>query len=415
MTDDNKEPLIDKYKNKEKNKKLSKKYSEDNIEEEEEENELSNFIEKEKKEKKVDKKIVLKNHTISKIYFLFFIQLSITCIFIYYAFNNQVFNNLLKKNKKLFSLSIALTAIIFFSSYKWEVILITVPFNYFFFLVFTLSISFIICKIVIIFEFKTIMVFWVLTLIMILSLSTYAYNSTKEIQIIEAVIFASLFLTSFSIIIKFVAKIHIMSILLMLLCLISLAMYLIYDVKSLIKEKKIDYNYKHYILVNISLYTDIFKHILKFIKYITTIIGKSMSDDEKNGNSIFNDLKDVNDEIEKGFKEFKNIGKDDSDDDEDEDDKKSKGKKKKNKKGKKEEKNKKDNKGKKNDKGKKDDKGKKGKKDKKDKKEDKKDKKGKKDKGKKYKDDDDDLFNEENTDNIGKMAGQFFADILGQK
>jgi len=418
MDEDIKVPLINKIKNKsekEKIKKTSKKYTEDNnIEDEEDEN-----IELLEKEKEIDVKTILKNKMISKIYFLFFVQLSITFLFIYYAFHNQLFMDLLKKNKQLFILSIILTGFMLFSSYLLKILLITAPFNYFFFLIFTISLSYIICKIVILFSFKTIAFLWVLILIMFLSLSTYAYNSSKEIKIISAVTFSSIIVVSFSIIIKFVAKIPIVDILFILLCLTSLTIYLIYDINSIIKEKEI--GSKDYILVNILLYTDIFRIFSKFIKLITKYFESSDGD----GNSILSNLKGLNDEIEKGYNEIKNFGKkDDSDEDNDSDEDDSEDKKKgknKGKKGKKEDKkeDKKD-KGKKSDKSKKDSKGKKDKKeDKKDKgkkdknkKEDKKDKKGKKDKGKKSKKDEDDFFNVDDPEKAGKIAGDFFKNIF---
>ena len=146
---DIKVPLInDKIKYSEGDNNKPSKIDEDNSDDEEEKKLLL--------EKKVDKEVILKNHIISKIFLLFFIQLSITFLFIYYAFNNNKFNDLLKNHKELFYLSIGLTGLILFSSYKWEILLITVPFKYFFFLIFTLSISYIVCKIVILFTFKEI-------------------------------------------------------------------------------------------------------------------------------------------------------------------------------------------------------------------------------------------------------------------
>ena len=338
---------------------------------------------------------------------------------------------MLKNHKELFYLSIGLTGLILFSSYKWEILLITVPFNYFFFLIFTLSISYIICKIVILFTFKVISLLWTLILIMILSLSIYSYNFTKAIKIIPAVIFTSLILFTFGIVIKFVSKIPIVNVLLILLCLISLAVYLVYDVLSLIKEKKIDN--KHYILVNVYLYGDIFRLFFKLIKFITKNFEGSI---DKDGDNILNSLKGISEDVEKGFKELKEFDKKgDSDDDEDDsgngsdednddendsdEDKKGKGKK-----GKKDDKGKKGGKGKdkKDDKGKKGGKGKDKKEDKKDKgksknkKEDKKggkkDDKGKKGKDKKPKKKEKDFWDDEDTDNFAKKAGEFFADMF---
>ena len=404
MKDDIKVPLInDKIKYKEEDNNKISKINEDNSDDEEE-----NLL----LDKKVDKEVILKNRIISKIFLLFFIQLSITFLFIYYAFNNNKFNDLLKNHKEIFYLSIGLTGIILFSSYKWEILLITVPFNYFFFLIFTLSISYIICKIVILFTFKVISLLWTLILIMILSLSIYSYNFTKAIKIIPAVIFTSLILFTFSIVIKFVSKIPIVNVLLILLCLISLAVYLVYDVLSLIKEKKIDN--KHYILVNVYLYGDIFGLFFKLIKFISKNFEDSV---DKDGDNILNSLKGISEDVEKGFKEFKEFDKKGDSDDDDEDDsgngsdedsdedKKGKGKK-----------------GKKDDKGKKGGKGKDKKEDKKDKgksknkKEDKKggkkDDKGKKGKDKKPKKKEKDFWDDEDTDNFAKKAGEFFADMF---
>ena len=252
---------------------------------------------------------------------------------------------------------------------------------------------------------------------MSLSLSVYSYNYTKDIKIIPAVIYTSLILLSFSILIKFVSKIPIINVLLILLCLICLAVYLVYDVLSLIKEKKIDN--KHYILVNVYLYGDIFRLFFKLIKFITKNFEGSI---DKDGDNILNNLKGISEDVEKGFKELKEFDKKgDSDDDEDDSDEDKKGK---GKKGKKDDKGKKGGKGKdkKDDKGKKGGKGKDKKEDKKDKgksknkKEDKKggkkDDKGKKGKDKKPKKKEKDFWDDEDTDNFAKKAGEFFADMF---
>ena len=182
---------------------------------------------------------------------------------------------------------------------------------------------------------------------------------------------------------------------LMIICLISLAVYLIYDVKKTIEEKKI--GQKDYILVNVFLYTDIFRVFVKIVKLIVDQVGKVL---DKEDRSLLNEIQSVNEDIEKGFNQMKELGKNDDSD------KKGKGK---NKKGNKDEKGKK-----------KDDKGKKGKKDdKKDKdKKDDKGKKGKKDKKKTQKknseeeDDDDNLFGD--SGNIGKITGEFFSNLLSK-
>ena len=387
MKDEMEIPLIDKKTKLD--KKIRKKYSEDINEENETDNKDKEFI----------KIIKNNNYIISKIYFIFFLQLCIAYLFIYQAFNNVLFFNIVKHNLKIFALSILITAIIVYGSYQWKDFLIIEPFNYFFFLVFTISISFIICKIVILFSFKTITVLWILILIMILSLSVYAYNSVKEIKILEAVAFVSLILLTFGFILFFVYKIHLMDILLILFCLISFSVYLIFDVNSLMKDKRI--GKKNFILVNFYLYTDIFRIFIKMVKVIRKNLGKSLDEEQ---NSLLNDLNNVNEEVQKGFDDVeqnfgKKVNNKDEDEEEDEDEANVKKKKKeKDKKGKKKEKSKK-----KDEKGRKDDK-KKGKEEKENKKSSK--KKGKKDKNKKSKKDD-----EDEKDSI-KMVGEFFGNIF---
>jgi hypothetical protein len=258
---------------------------------------------------------------------------------------------------------------------------------------------------------------------MILSLSVYAYNSIKEIKFLETIAFISLILISFGFILFFVAKINLMDILLILFCLISFCVYLIYDVNSIIKDKNIGKN--NFILVNFYLYTDIFRIFMKMVKVVYTHLGKSLDKEE---NEILQDMNDINEQFEKGFEDVeKNFGKKDKgddDEDEDEDEESDKKKKKRKEKAKKKEKSKKkDEKGKKDDKkkGKKEkedkkdkDKGKKDKKKEDKKKEDKKDskKKSKKDKKKKSKKDDDDEDEEDDLLENGKKAGEFFASIF---
>ena len=338
---------------------------------------------------------IYKNKFIGKIYFIFFIQMSITFLFIYYAFNNPIFKNILQDNKKLFYLSIAIVGIIFCSSYQWKFIFKTTPFNFFFFFIFTLSISFIICKIVILFTFKTITILWILIIVMMLSLSFYSYNYKKTIQILPSLIFILSIEFTSAIFLKFFANVSIINIIFILLCLSALAIYLIYDIGNIIEEGKIGTD--DYILLNILLYTDLFRLFMKLIN----IIAKNFeSSDDKNEDSIFNHLKGFNEEIRQGIDDIKNLGKNDESDgsDESEEDKK---------------KNKKE----KNKKGKKDSKGKKNKKE--DKKEDKKsgkDKKTKKTKNvkksKNYKEEENSYKDDINS--FSEKAGKFITDILGK-
>ena len=362
IEDDIKSPLIKKEKE-ENEKKLNKEYLEDNNNNEEiEEDEEYIKISQEKLNK-----IIGKNKIISKVYLVFFIQSLIIFLFLYFAFYEEIFTSMLKKNYKLFYCSVIFAFVIMFISHKVK-ILTVVPLNYFFFLLFSTCISVVICKIAILFSFKTMAILWSLVIVMILFLAIYTYNIKKEIKLISTAFIVFLILFGASIIIKFVANVSILNMILIIICLVCISLYLIYDMNNLIEEKNL--TKKDYFTLNILVYFDIIMNFIKLVKFVYN----NLQSGEKN--ETLEDMKGIIDDLEKGFKEVKNFGKSDEEDEESDDDKKKK-------------------------KGKKDKKGKK-----EEKKEDKKDKGKKKDKKKKKKKDDDE-GNGENMfkDLIGNLLG----------
>ena len=363
VDDDIKSPLINKKVEENNEEKKSK-----NSEEEEEEN--KNIEENDQKRiEYYNPKIISKNKLSGKVYFVFFLQSLIIFLFIYYAFHNETFKNLLQKNHKFFYVSVILAAAIMVASGMVKLFAV-VPFNYFFFVIFSLCISIIICKLVILFSFKTISIFWTLLVCMILSLSIYSLRMKKEIKLLSTSFFVLVILLLVGLFVKFIIDVPIVDMLLIILCLISFNVYLIYDVNLLIEERGI--SSRDYFTLNILLYLDI---IMNFIK-LFNFIYKNIQSDEKD--ETMDKVKGFTEDLEKGIEAVKSFGKEKKEEEDDKDDEEEDKKKKKGKKGKKE-----DKKGKKEDKkekkGKKDDK--KGKKD---------DKKGKKDKKKKKGPDDDD-------------------------
>ena len=383
--DDIKIPLIKKEKD-ENEKKSNKEKSEDNNNEEEsEEDEEDNKISQEELNE-----IIRKNKIISKVYLVFFVQSLIIFLFIYFAFYEEIFTSMLKKNGKLFYLSAALAFVIMLISFKVK-ILTVVPLNYFFFLLFSACISVIICKISILFTFKTIGTLWTLFIVMILSLAIYTYNLKKEIKLISAAFIVFLILFCASIVLKFSMGVSILNMILINICLVTVGLYLIYDTKYIIEEKGLKKN--DYFTLNILVYFDIIMNFIKLVKFIYN----NLQSEEKS--QTLESIKGIMDDLEKSFKEVKNLGKSDDEEEDDDDDDKKKKKGKNDKKGKKDDK-KDDKKGK----GKKKDKKEEKKEDKKDKGK-KKDKKSdkKNDKKKKKKKDDDE-------DNDGE---KIFKDFIG--
>lgn len=304
--DDNTSPLINK-KEKEKDEENSDKDNND-------ENDSKDEYQKQQQEikKKNLENIIKKNKFTGKVFFVFFLQFIIIFIFIYYAFQNQTFNNLLQKNQKLFFISIILASIIMVASGHVKLFSV-VPFNYFFFIIFTLSIALILCKVLILFSFRTIVILWTLLIFMLLSLSIYSLIIKYEIKILSTSIFLFCLLVIVSLLIKLFGNIPLTDTLFIILCLSVFNVYLLYDINSLIVENKI--TTRDYFLLNILIYFDVIMHCIKLVKFIY----ENIKSDEKD--ETFEALKDFTDDVEKGINEVKKFGgkKDD--------DKKKKGKK----------------------------------------------------------------------------------------
>ena len=421
IEDDITAPLINKEeeeKNKDEKKSDKKNSEKENETHEEEEENEEERKERMKRLKELRQKILKKNKLTGKVYLVFFLQSLIIFIFIYYAFYSEAFRNLLQKNHKLFFISLVLAAVIMFASEKIK-FLSVVPFNYFIFLIFSLCISILVCKLVILFSFKTIAILWVLLIFMILSLSIYAFITKIEIKLLPTSFFVLMVLLIIGVFIKFFADVSFVDMLFIILCLICFNLYLIYDTNVLIEERKM--TSRDYFTLNILLYLDIIMNFIKLAKFI--IKNLQSEEGENNKNESLEKIKDFAEDIEQGLDAVKNFGKeadddDDGDGDGDDDDNDEEGEKEDKKKKKKEKKGKKDDKKDKKKEHKKDDKKEKKKKeDKKEKKEDKKDKKdkdkkGKKDKKKKKKCDDDD---DDGKDNLFKSKGgeDFAKNLLG--
>ena len=400
IEDDITAPLINKEeeeKNKDEKKSDKKNSEKENETHEEEEENEEERKERMKRLKELRQKILKKNKLTGKVYLVFFLQSLIIFIFIYYSFYSEAFRNLLQKNHKLFFISLVLAAVIMFASEKIK-FLSVVPFNYFIFLIFSLCISILVCKLVILFSFKTIAILWVLLVFMILSLSIYAFITKIEIKLLPTSFFVLMVLLIIGVFIKFFADVSFVDMLFIILCLICFNLYLIYDTNVLIEERKM--TSRDYFTLNILLYLDIIMNFIKLAKFI--IKNLQSEEGENNKNESLEKIKDFAEDIEQGLDAVKNFGKEadddeDGDDDGDDDDNDEEGEKEDKKKKKKEKKGKKD--------------------DKKDKKEDKKDKKdkdkkGKKDKKKKKKSDDDD---DDGKDNLFKSKGgeDFAKNLLG--
>ena len=101
---------------------------------------------KDSKTKKIENKFIF------KVYLHFFGQIVFILIMTLLAFKNKTFNSILSNNKILFIISIIIIFILLIYPLKYEQLLKSLPYNYIYLSLFTISIAYVICKILISFN-----------------------------------------------------------------------------------------------------------------------------------------------------------------------------------------------------------------------------------------------------------------------
>ena len=211
---------------------------------------------------------IMRNKLNSKIYFTFFLQSLLIFSFIYYAFHEESFHILLQKNTKLFYVSAIIASAIMLVCFSEKGKALTIePFNYFFFIIYSICIAIMICKIVILFSFETIKILWILIIFMLLSLTIYSFKSINEIKLIPTSFVVFIILSCVGVVLKIFVNISLINIIFIILCLMCLNLYIIYDVNSVIEEKKKKREKLDSFILNILVYFDIIMKVLSILNF----------------------------------------------------------------------------------------------------------------------------------------------------
>ena len=219
------------------------------------------------KEPKLEKE---KNKFLFKVYLHLLGQSIFIFIMLIFAFRFTFFTTLLIENNIIFYACLIILLIAFIQPLISDQILKNKPQNYIYLFIFTACISYILCKEAVLFDFYLIMIMSLLNIIEILYLTIESYvvknNEKTETDIANTSTFMGVCILFIGAILCFLKKISIFKFSLVLLILLVLGVYIIYDMNCIFIDKRRVFQKNEYVLATIFLYIDIFQTILELLE-----------------------------------------------------------------------------------------------------------------------------------------------------
>ena len=221
-------------------------------------------------EKDDPKKEKEKNKFLFKVYLHLLSQSIFIFITLIFAFRFTFFTTLLIENNIIFYVCLIVLLIAFIQPLISDQILKNKPQNYIYLFIFTACISYILCKEAVLFDFYLIMIMSLLNIIEILYLTIESYvvknNEKTETDIANTSTFMGVCILFIGAILCFLKKISIFKFSLVLLILLVLGVYIIYDMNCIFIDKRRVFQKNEYVLATIFLYIDIFQTILELLE-----------------------------------------------------------------------------------------------------------------------------------------------------
>lgn len=208
--------------------------------------------------------------------FLFKVYLHIICqclfllLMIYMAFKLESFKNLLIDNNIPLYIAFIILLITFIHPLISVQALKTFPLNYFYLFVFTLCLGYILCRIAITLEFSIIKIFVLLNICQLIYLSIESliikeYSKT-EMEIANSATFMGLFILFIGGILCYIDQIKILNFAIIILILVFLGIYIIYDMNCIVNDKRRTIKIDEYVVATMFLYIDIFQTFLELME-----------------------------------------------------------------------------------------------------------------------------------------------------
>jgi FtsH-binding integral membrane protein len=228
---------------------------------------LDKFYQKDEKLEKIEKE---KNRFLPKVYLHILSQSIIISVMLFLTFTNLIFYKIIVLNNYVFYAILIMLLVTFIRPLISDAILKNAPQNYIYLFIFTICLTYIICKFAIMVDFSLVKITSILNVVEILYLTIESYivkkSEKNETDIANTATFMGLCLLFIGSIYCFLYKISILHFSIILLILVSVGVYIIYDMNCIFTDKRRKFQKNEYVLATMFLYIDIFQTLFELLE-----------------------------------------------------------------------------------------------------------------------------------------------------
>ena len=227
---------------------------------------LNYYYQEDENEKQKDPKTIkIETKFLFKIFFHLFAQLIFIILMLIILFNNETMNHFLSNSNNLFLFFIIFGLITFIVPIFSEKIINIFPYNYIYLSIFTLIISYFTCKVLIFLNSSTIIISVILfsSELIVLGIDSYLIEKDK-INKINSIIFSGVCLVFIGLFYYFIKKIQLYKIFLIIIIILIIGYYLIYDMNLILSEKKKKFRENDYVPATLFIYSNIIPTMFEF-------------------------------------------------------------------------------------------------------------------------------------------------------
>jgi FtsH-binding integral membrane protein len=227
---------------------------------------LNFYYQEDENEKQKDPKTIkIETKFLFKIFFHLFCQFIFIILMLIILFNNETMNHFLSNSNNLFLFFIIFGLITFIVPIFSEKIINIFPYNYIYLSIFTLIISYFTCKVLIFLNSSTIIISVILfsSQLIVLGIDSYLIEKDK-INKINSIIFSGVCLVFIGLFYYFIKKIQLYKIFLIIIIILIIGYYLIYDMNLILSEKKKKFRENDYVPATLFIYSNIIPTMFEF-------------------------------------------------------------------------------------------------------------------------------------------------------
>ncbi len=227
---------------------------------------LNFYYQEDENEKQKDPKTLkIETKFLFKIFFHLFGQLIFVILMLIILFNNETMNHFLSNSNYLFLFFIIFGLITFIAPIFSEKIINIFPYNYIYLSIFTLIISYFICKVLLFLNSSTVLITVILfsSELIVLGIDSYLIEKDK-INNINSFIFSGVCLLFIGLFYYFIKKIQLYKIFFIIIIILIIGYYLIYDMNLILSEKKRKFSENDYVPATLFIYSNIIPTMFEF-------------------------------------------------------------------------------------------------------------------------------------------------------